>query len=97
MKRASRAVQHNRLSLFRLLGSSSHRIGGRRKLRFEPLETRRVLTLPATQSFAEGDLLVYNGPTVDTVNDTASFDAFIDFAGDVDSYLLRHSFRVPTP
>ncbi len=92
VKRASRAVQHNRLSLFRLLGSSSHRIGGRRKLRFEPLETRRVLTLPATQSFAEGDLLVYNGPTVDTVNDTASFDAFIDFAGDVDSYLFAPQF-----
>ncbi len=43
-------------------------------------------------TFAEGSMVVYNGPTVDTVNDTLSFDAFIDFAGDIDSYILAPQF-----
>ncbi len=63
-----------------------------RLLQHEQLEQRCVLTLPATQTFAEGDLVVYNGPTVDLVNDTPSFDAFIDFAGDVDSYFFAPQF-----
>jgi parallel beta-helix repeat protein len=63
-----------------------------RLLQHEQLELRCVLTLPATQTFAEGYLLAYNGPTVDVVNDTASFDAFIDFAGDVDSYFFAPQF-----
>lgn len=50
------------------------------------------MTLPTTQTFAEGDMVVYNGPTVDTVNDTLSFDAFIDFAGDVDSFYYAPQF-----
>ena len=37
-------------------------------------------------------MLVYNGPIVDLVNDTLSFDAFVDFAGDVDSYFLAPQF-----
>ncbi len=36
--------------------------------------------------------MAYNGPTVDVVNDTASFDAFIDFAGDMDSYFFAPQF-----
>ena len=64
----------------------------RRKLYLEQLETRRVLTLPATQTFAEGDTVVYNGPTVDLVNDTLSFDAFVDFGGDIDSYYFAPQF-----
>lgn len=63
-----------------------------RLLQHEQLEQRCLLTLPATQNFAEGDLVVYNGPTVDLVNDTPSFDAFIDFAGDVDSYFFAPQF-----
>ena len=63
-----------------------------RLLQHEQLEQRCVLTLPTTQTFAEGDLVVYNGPTVDLVNDTPSFDAFIDFAGDVDSYFFAPQF-----
>ncbi len=63
-----------------------------RLLRHEQLEQRCMLTLPATQTFAEGDLLAYNGPTVDLVNDTLSFDAFIDFAGDVDSFFFAPQF-----
>jgi Right handed beta helix region len=57
-----------------------------RKLHHEQLESRRVLALPPTLTVAEADLLAYNGPSVDTVNDTPAFDAFIDFLGDVDSY-----------
>lgn len=64
----------------------------RRKLQFERLEVRRVFTLPATQTFAEGDVVVYNGPPLDLVNDTLSFDAFIDFAGDIDSYFFAPQF-----
>ena len=63
-----------------------------RLLQHEQLEQRCVLTLPATLSAAEGDLVVYNGPTVDLVNDTPAFDAFIDFAGDVDSYFFAPQF-----
>ncbi|MFO1002100.1 MAG: M10 family metallopeptidase C-terminal domain-containing protein, partial [Planctomycetaceae bacterium] len=63
-----------------------------RLLQHEQLEQRCVLTLPATQNFAEGDLVVYNGPTVDLVNDTPSFDAFVDFAGDVDSFFFVPQF-----
>ncbi len=63
-----------------------------KKLQFEPLEIRRVFTLPATLNFAEGDLIAYNGPTVDLVNDTSSFDAFVDFPGDVDSFFLAPQF-----
>lgn len=63
-----------------------------RPLQHQQLETRRVLTLPATQAFAEGDAVVYNGPTVDLVNDSLSFDAFIDFAGDIDSYFFAPQF-----
>ena len=65
----------------------------RRRLFLEQLESRRVFTLPATQTFAEGDTIVYNGPTVDSVSDTLSFDAFIDFAGDVDSYYFAPQFN----
>lgn len=69
------------------------RVGARfRRLFHEQLESRRVLTLPVTQLFAEGDAIVYNGPTVDLVNDTMAFDAFIDFAGDIDSYFLAPQF-----
>ena len=63
-----------------------------RLLQHEQLEQRCVLTLPATQNFAEGDLVVYNGPTVDLVNDTPAFDAFVDFGGDVDSYFFVPQF-----
>lgn len=63
-----------------------------RKLLHQQLETRRLLTLPATLIFAEGDTVVYNGPTVDLVNDTLSFDAFIDFAGDTDSFFFAPQF-----
>ncbi|MDX1925308.1 MAG: right-handed parallel beta-helix repeat-containing protein [Pirellulaceae bacterium] len=72
--------------------SNEQRDSRRRKLHLEQLETRRVLTLPATQTFAEGETLVYNGPTVDVVNDSLSFDAFVDFAGDVDSYFFAPQF-----
>jgi parallel beta-helix repeat protein len=58
----------------------------RRKLCLEQLESRRVLSLPNTLMIAEGDMVVYNGPAVDRVNDTLAFDAFIDFQGDIDSY-----------
>ena len=70
----------------------SRRLGRTRPLQYQLLESRRVFTLPATQTFAEGDAVPYNGPTVDTVNDSLSFDAFIDFAGDVDSYFLAPQF-----
>jgi Ca2+-binding RTX toxin-like protein len=63
-----------------------------RLLQHEQLEQRIVLTLPVTQTSAEGHLVVYNGPTVDVVNDTPSFDAFIDFAGDVDSFFFVPQF-----
>lgn len=63
-----------------------------RLLQHEQLEQRCLLTLPATQNFAEGDAVVYNGPSVDQVNDTLSFDAFIDFAGDVDSFFFAPQF-----
>ena len=77
------------------LSSPAKRKRGRDRIRFlqhEQLELRCVLTLPATQNFAEGDLVAYNGPAVDLVNDTPSFDAFIDFAGDVDSYFFSPQF-----
>lgn len=77
------------------LSSPAKRKRGRDRIKFlqhEQLERRCVLTLPATQTFAEGDLIPYNGPTVDVVTDTASFDAFIDFAGDVDSYYFAPQF-----
>ena len=64
-----------------------------RLLQHEQLEQRCVLTLPATQTFAEGDAIVYNGPTVDLVSDTFSFDAFVDFGGDVDSYFFAPQFN----
>ena len=77
----------------RFPNSRKSRIGTRmRKLYHEQLESRRVLTLPATLSFAEGDMIVYNGPTVDSVNDTPSFDAFIDFASDTDSFYFAPQF-----
>lgn len=63
-----------------------------RLLQHEQLEQRCVLTLPLTQTFAEGEMIVYNGPSVDLVNDTPSFDAFIDFAGDVDSFYFAPQF-----
>lgn len=63
-----------------------------RSLRYQQLEKRFVFTLPAAMTFAEGSMVTYNGPTVDTVNDTLSFDAFIDFAGDVDSYIFAPQF-----
>ncbi len=72
--------------------SIEQRDSRRRKLYLEQLETRRVLTLPATQTFAEGEMLVFNSPTVDVVNDTLSFDAFVDFTGDVDSYYFAPQF-----
>lgn len=71
----------------------SPRCNRMRKLLHQQLEARRLLTLPATQTFAEGDLVAYNGPTVDLVNDTLSFDAFIDFAGDIDSYYFAPQFN----
>ena len=76
------------------MGWSHDRAGkyGRRSLFLEQLEARRVFTLPATLTFAEGDAIAYNGPTVDLVNDTLSFDAFIDFAGDVDSFYFAPQF-----
>ncbi len=63
-----------------------------RSLRYQQLEKRFVFALPATMTFAEGSTVSYNGPTVDTVNDTLSFDAFIDFAGDIDSYFFAPQF-----
>ncbi len=63
-----------------------------RKLHLEQLESRRVFTLPSTLTIAEGDLVSFNGPTVDIVNDTPSFDAFIDFTGDTDSYYFAPQF-----
>ena len=63
-----------------------------RSLRYQQLEKRFVFTLPATLTFAEGSMVTYNGPTVDSVNDTLSFNAFIDFAGDIDSYILAPQF-----
>ena len=83
MKRVRINSQRNLSSL------APHR---RRRLVIEQLESRRVLTLPVSQTFAEGDSVVYNGPTVDLVNDTLSFDAFIDFAGDIDSYFFAPQF-----
>ncbi len=62
------------------------------KLNYQRLESRRVLTLPGSLTFAEGDVVAYNGPVVDTVNDTLSFDAFIDFAGDTDSFYFAPQF-----
>ena len=84
-----------RQSLKNVMLSSSRRrrtLDRLRLLQHEQLEQRCVLTLPASQTFAEGDMIAYNGPTVDTVNDTLSFDAFIDFAGDIDSYLFAPQF-----
>lgn len=92
MKRARLATLLNRSRLDRRCESDTVRIPRRRKLFIEQLESRRVFTLPASQTFAEGDLVTYNGPTVDLVNDTASFDAFIDFAGDIDSYFFAPQF-----
>ncbi|MEQ1903901.1 MAG: right-handed parallel beta-helix repeat-containing protein [Pirellulaceae bacterium] len=61
-------------------------------LNYQRLESRRVLTLPGTLTIAEGDIIAYNGPVVDSVNDTPSFDAFIDFAGDIDSFFFAPQF-----
>ncbi len=92
MKRASKATSQVGTQLFRPGALRSRPLSRRRKLVVEQLESRRVLTLPITQAFAEGDLLAYNGPTTDLVNDTTSFDAFIDFAGDVDSFFLAPQY-----
>lgn len=91
MKRERKALRQNRRHLLQSCLSISLP-GRRRKLHIEQLECRRVLTLPVTQTFAEGDMITYNGPPVDVVNDTLSFDAFIDFAGDVDSYFFAPQF-----
>ncbi len=92
MKRARKGIGQNRQQPFQSCHSISLPAGRRRKLRIEQLESRRVLTLPVTQTFGEGDLIAYNSPTVDVVNDTPSFDAFIDFQGDVDSFFFAPQF-----
>lgn len=92
MKRERKALRQNRRHSLQSCHSIRLPAGRRRKLHIEQLESRRVLTLPVTQTFAEGDMITYNGPPVDVVNDTLSFDAFIDFAGDVDSYFFAPQF-----
>lgn len=93
MKRERKALLQNRRHFFQSYLPLSLSTGRRRKLQIEQLESRRVLTLPVTQTFAEGDMITYNGPPLDVVNDTLSFDAFIDFAGDVDSYFFAPQFN----
>lgn len=92
MKYFHRVISRALQSAFQSLSKEPRQKNLVRRLFHEQLEGRRVLTLPATQTFAEGDMIVYNGPTVDLVNDTPSFDAFIDFGGDIDSYYFAPQF-----
>lgn len=88
----SRTILRCFRNMFLQTGRRSPTLNRHRLLQHEQLEPRYLLTLPASLIFAEGDTITYNGPTVDLVNDTLSFDAFIDFAGDTDSYFFAPQF-----
>lgn len=61
----SRAIVRCFRNMFLQTGRRSATLHRHRLLQHEQLEPRYLLTLPVSQTFAEGDTVTYNGPTVD--------------------------------